>query len=99
MHLGLVEDLEFDPGDFDADGGIVEGDPSLTGKHGPTSALMIDPATAVMIAAEFGPGVIVDEPVSFTPEIEFVETDKKLSLVAVGLGVAIVGGALWYFTS
>ena len=98
MHLGQVEDLEFDPGSFAANGGIVEGDPSLTGKHGPTVTLKIDPATAAMLAAEFGPSVVVGDDVSITPEIEFVETDKKLSLVAVGLGVVIVGGALWYFT-
>lgn len=59
--------------------------------------LRVDPATAAMLAQEFGPATltpgVVGTPATFAP----VESDPKLSLLAVGIGVALVGGALWYF--
>ena len=81
---------EPDPVTFAADGGSSGGTPQL----------LIDPATAAMLAQEFGPAVVVDDLVADvavgTPVS--VEPDPKLSLVAVGIGVALVGGALWYFS-
>ena len=65
--------------------------------------LLIDPATAAMLTQEFGPAVVADDfrppPLSVElPPPEKVEPDPTMSLVAVGIGVALIGGALWYFS-
>lgn len=68
----------------------------------PSARYRIDPATAAMLNDEFRGAPLTAEPTpqDFTlpPRAgEPVETDRQMSLVAVGIGAALVLGSLWYF--
>ena len=96
MPNGQTPDLGFDPGPYGDDpGGGVYDDPSFAGGQ------KVDPATALMLRQEL-PGLapeydeVVGTPMYVSPPEEEPEGDK-IPIVAVGAGVALLVGTLWYF--
>lgn len=92
MPNGQTPDLGFDPGPYEGDpGGGVYADPSFVGQK-------VDPATALILAQElpgFAPQVneVVGTPATFDP----VDEGGKIPIVAVGVGLTLLVGTLWYF--
>lgn len=92
MQLGQPPDLGFDPGAYEGDpGGGVYDDPSFVGQK-------VDPETESILAQELpGFGLQVDEVVGTPAIFDPVDEDTKIPMVAVGVGLTLLVGTLWYF--